>query len=102
MEYDEQGMILVNCNYVSILEFLLGYSLISIYLILWMAGFHVIQKMINGMTVSRWACINFSRSVQESVARGFCGELAQMCQVSGMVNVYHTAILCTYLRVSHF
>nr|GMD81722.1 protein argonaute 10-like [Ipomoea batatas] len=42
------------------------------------------QKMINGMTVSRWACINFSRSVQESVARGFCNELAQMCQVSGM------------------
>ena len=43
------------------------------------------QKMINGMTVNRWACINFSRSVQESVARGFCSELAQMCQVSGMV-----------------
>nr|AJL33594.1 argonaute 10-like protein [Petunia x hybrida] len=42
------------------------------------------KKMINGMTVSRWACINFSRSVQESVARGFCTELAQMCQVSGM------------------
>ncbi|GAV57543.1 PAZ domain-containing protein/Piwi domain-containing protein [Cephalotus follicularis] len=42
------------------------------------------KKMINGMTVSRWACINFSRIVQESVARGFCNELAQMCQVSGM------------------
>ncbi|XP_022849610.1 protein argonaute 10-like isoform X3 [Olea europaea var. sylvestris] len=42
------------------------------------------KKMINGMTVSRWACINFSRSVQESVARGFCNDLAQMCQVSGM------------------
>ncbi|KAM7488360.1 hypothetical protein LguiB_025844 [Lonicera macranthoides] len=42
------------------------------------------KKMINGMTVSRWACINFSRSVQENVARGFCNELAQMCQVSGM------------------
>jgi len=41
--------------------------------------------MINGMTVSRWACINFSRSVQDSVARTFCNELAQMCQVSGMV-----------------
>ncbi|KAK6929896.1 Piwi domain, partial [Dillenia turbinata] len=38
------------------------------------------KKMINGMTVSRWACINFSRSVQEGVARGFCNELAQMCQ----------------------
>ncbi|VFQ85364.1 unnamed protein product [Cuscuta campestris] len=42
------------------------------------------KKMINGMTVNRWACINFSRSVQESVVRGFCNELAQMCQVSGM------------------
>lgn len=42
------------------------------------------KKVINGMTVGRWACINFSRSVQESVARGFCNELAQMCQVSGM------------------
>ncbi|CAK9160657.1 unnamed protein product [Ilex paraguariensis] len=42
------------------------------------------KKVINGMTVSRWACINFSRSVQENVARGFCNELAQMCQVSGM------------------
>lgn len=42
------------------------------------------KKMINGSTVSRWACINFSRSVQESVARTFCHELAQMCQVSGM------------------
>ncbi|KAL7144804.1 hypothetical protein ABFS83_07G037000 [Erythranthe nasuta] len=42
------------------------------------------KKMINGMNVNRWACINFSRSVQDSVARGFCNELAQMCQVSGM------------------
>ncbi|GLT99539.1 hypothetical protein SLE2022_169740 [Rubroshorea leprosula] len=42
------------------------------------------KKMINGMTVSRWACINFSRNVQENVARGFCNELAQTCQISGM------------------
>ncbi|KAL5975230.1 hypothetical protein ACLOJK_031909 [Asimina triloba] len=42
------------------------------------------KKMINGSTVNYWACINFSRSVQESTARGFCQELAQMCQVSGM------------------
>jgi len=45
----------------------------------------MVQKMINGMTVSRWACINFSRSVQDTVALSFCTELAQMCQVSGMV-----------------
>ncbi|KAK7270729.1 hypothetical protein RJT34_26112 [Clitoria ternatea] len=38
------------------------------------------KKTINGRTVSRWACINFSRTVQDSVARSFCNELAQMCQ----------------------
>lgn len=42
------------------------------------------KKVINGGTVSHWACINFSRSVQESIAYGFCQELALMCQVSGM------------------
>nr|XP_010914964.1 protein argonaute PNH1 [Elaeis guineensis] len=42
------------------------------------------KKVINGCTVNNWACINFSRSVQESTARGFCQELAQMCQISGM------------------
>ncbi|KAF3774292.1 argonaute 10 protein [Nymphaea thermarum] len=55
------------------------------------------KKMINGSKVSHWACINFSRSVQESVARSFCNELAQMCQVSGMVekalkHVYNASI----------
>ncbi|EOY30931.1 Stabilizer of iron transporter SufD / Polynucleotidyl transferase isoform 2 [Theobroma cacao] len=42
------------------------------------------KKVINGSTVRYWACINFSRSVQESTAHGFCQELVQMCQVSGM------------------
>ncbi|KAJ3691927.1 hypothetical protein LUZ60_012277 [Juncus effusus] len=42
------------------------------------------KKVINGSTVNYWACINFSRSVQESTARSFCHELAQMCQISGM------------------
>ncbi|KAF9624717.1 hypothetical protein IFM89_013255 [Coptis chinensis] len=42
------------------------------------------KKMVNGGTVNNWMCINFSRNVQESVARGFCHELAQMCAVSGM------------------
>uniref|UniRef100_A0A8R7R770 Piwi domain-containing protein n=1 Tax=Triticum urartu TaxID=4572 RepID=A0A8R7R770_TRIUA len=42
------------------------------------------KKVINGGKVSHWACINFSRSVQETTARGFCQELAQMCQISGM------------------
>ncbi|KAL7189604.1 hypothetical protein ACSBR1_039284 [Camellia fascicularis] len=42
------------------------------------------KKVINGGTVNYWACINFSRSVQESAVRGFCHQLAQMCQGSGM------------------
>ncbi|KAK9149760.1 hypothetical protein Scep_008517 [Stephania cephalantha] len=42
------------------------------------------KKMINGSTVNYWACINFSHCVQESTVRGFCQELAQMCQISGM------------------
>ncbi|KAL3535803.1 hypothetical protein ACH5RR_004264 [Cinchona calisaya] len=42
------------------------------------------KKVINGSTVNYWACINFSRSVQESTACSFCQQLVQMCQVSGM------------------
>lgn len=42
------------------------------------------KKMVNGGTVNHWFCVNFSRSVQDSVARSFCYELAQMCYISGM------------------
>ncbi|XP_068476647.1 protein argonaute 1-like [Phaseolus vulgaris] len=42
------------------------------------------KKMENGGTVNNWFCINFSKSVQDSVSRGFCYELAQMCYISGM------------------
>ncbi|GAU41166.1 hypothetical protein TSUD_282390 [Trifolium subterraneum] len=42
------------------------------------------KKVINGSTVRYWACINFSRSVQESTACGFCQQLIQMCKISGM------------------
>ncbi|GAA0144984.1 translation initiation factor [Lithospermum erythrorhizon] len=42
------------------------------------------KKVINGSKVNNWACINFSRSVQETAASGFCHQLAKMCQVSGM------------------
>ncbi|KAK4765797.1 hypothetical protein SAY87_007439 [Trapa incisa] len=42
------------------------------------------KKMVNGGTVNNWFCINFSRNVQESVARDFCNELAHMCYISGM------------------
>ncbi|XP_062027323.1 protein argonaute 1-like isoform X2 [Rosa rugosa] len=42
------------------------------------------KKMVNGGNVSNWICINFSHNVQESVAKRFCFELAQMCRISGM------------------
>ncbi|XP_027072355.1 protein argonaute PNH1 [Coffea arabica] len=42
------------------------------------------KKVINGSTVNYWACINFSRGVQESTACSFCQQLVQMCQDSGM------------------
>ncbi|XP_078432316.1 protein argonaute PNH1-like [Wolffia australiana] len=42
------------------------------------------KKLVNGGVVNHWACINFSRSVQDGTARTFCQELAQSCQVSGM------------------
>ncbi|KAF3457429.1 hypothetical protein FNV43_RR02087 [Rhamnella rubrinervis] len=42
------------------------------------------KKMVNGGTFNHWICINFSRNVQDGVARGFCYELAQMCFISGM------------------
>ncbi|KAG2614396.1 hypothetical protein PVAP13_4KG385603 [Panicum virgatum] len=42
------------------------------------------KKMVNGGRVRSWICVNFARNVQESVASGFCRELAHMCQASGM------------------
>ena len=64
--------------------------------------------MVNGGRVSNWACINFSRNVQDSAARGFCHELAIMCQISGMVHLcppnithaqYSFGILCYLLFI---
>jgi len=42
------------------------------------------KKMVNGGVVNYWACLNFSRNVQENYVHSFCFELAQMCQTSGM------------------
>ena len=54
--------------------------------------------MVNGGTVNNWICINFSRNVQDTVAHGFCSELAQMCGISGMVSTHVAALffLCMY------
>ncbi|KAL2555325.1 Protein argonaute 1 [Forsythia ovata] len=42
------------------------------------------RRMVNGGTVNSWICINFAHNVQDSVARSFCHDLAQMCITSGM------------------
>jgi eukaryotic translation initiation factor 2C len=46
--------------------------------------------MVNGGKVRSWMCINFARNVQESLVRGFCHELALMCQNSGMASILDT------------
>jgi hypothetical protein len=43
------------------------------------------QKVINGSKVRYWACINFSRNVQQRTANAFCLQLVQACQTLGMV-----------------
>jgi eukaryotic translation initiation factor 2C len=59
--------------------------------------------MVNGGRVSYWACINFSRNVQDSAVRNFCHELAFMCQISGMVCFYHLNIILIYiLSIYHY
>ncbi|KAK7353855.1 hypothetical protein VNO80_19308 [Phaseolus coccineus] len=55
------------------------------------------KKMVNRGTINNWFCINFSRSVQDSVARGFCYELAQMCCISGMDPEFDVFVLLDML-----
>ncbi|KAG6489433.1 hypothetical protein ZIOFF_050702 [Zingiber officinale] len=49
--------------------------------------------MVNGGRVNIWTCINFAKNVQDNLARGFCHELAQMCQISGMVGGRDTVLV---------
>ncbi|AQK95703.1 argonaute1 [Zea mays] len=56
------------------------------------------KKMVNGGRVSSWACINFSRNVQDGAAGSFCHELALMCQVSGMDFVLEPVLSPCYAR----
>ncbi|XP_045829694.1 protein argonaute PNH1-like [Trifolium pratense] len=42
------------------------------------------KKVINGSKVRYWACINFSRNVQQRTANAFCQQLVQACQSLGM------------------
>jgi hypothetical protein len=66
--------------------------------------------MVNGGRVGHWACINFSRNVQDNAAKVFCHELAIMCQISGMVwfnhatsfSYFFAALVILYSVVTHF
>jgi eukaryotic translation initiation factor 2C len=61
-------------------------------------SFLAIQKMVNGGRVRSWICVNFARNVQESVASGFCRELARMCQASGMDFALEPVLPSMYAR----
>ncbi|KAG6521806.1 hypothetical protein ZIOFF_018939 [Zingiber officinale] len=52
--------------------------------------------MVNGGRVNSLACINFAKNVQDNLARGFCHELAQMCQISGMPDHVERALSTRY------
>uniref|UniRef100_A0ACD5W5V3 Uncharacterized protein n=1 Tax=Avena sativa TaxID=4498 RepID=A0ACD5W5V3_AVESA len=56
------------------------------------------KKMINGGRVRSWLCVNFARNVQDSVATGFCRELARMCQSSGMDFALEPVLPAVYVR----
>ncbi|XP_066359800.1 protein argonaute 1B-like isoform X3 [Miscanthus floridulus] len=59
------------------------------------------KKMVNGGRVSSWACINFSRNVQDGAARSFCHELALMCQASGVDFALEPVLPPRYARPEH-
>uniref|UniRef100_A0ACD6AMC1 Uncharacterized protein n=1 Tax=Avena sativa TaxID=4498 RepID=A0ACD6AMC1_AVESA len=56
------------------------------------------KKMVNGGRVRSWMCVNFARNVQDSVATGFCRELARMCQASGMDFALEPVLPAIYVR----
>ncbi|VAI81912.1 unnamed protein product [Triticum turgidum subsp. durum] len=56
------------------------------------------KKMVNGARVRSWLCVNFARNVQESMATGFCRELARMCQASGMDFALEPVLPVIYVR----
>ncbi|CAN6252682.1 unnamed protein product [Urochloa humidicola] len=56
------------------------------------------KKMVNGGKVRSWICVNFARNVQDSVVRGFCRELALMCQASGMDFARDPVLAPLYVR----
>ncbi|CAM6066124.1 unnamed protein product [Sphagnum tenellum] len=42
-------------------------------------------RMVNGGSIRRWACINFSQCVIAEIAPQLCNELTEMCRTSGMI-----------------
>ncbi|KAG6479643.1 hypothetical protein ZIOFF_063111 [Zingiber officinale] len=58
-------------------------------------------KIVNGGRVNSWTCINFAKNVQDNLARGFCHDLAQMCQISGMEFSLHPVLHPLTARRDH-
>ena len=87
MEYDEQGN-KITIHQTAVLMLHESYRLCVLYLNPYCSFFifFFMQKMVNGARVRSWLCVNFARNVQESMATGFCRELARMCQASGMAS----------------
>lgn len=88
----------IRSNYIASHVFVYGFGVVFQITFLCASVFDLLllfQKMVNGGTVNNWICINFSRNVQDSVARGFCYELAQMCYISGMVRGVPFIFTCT-------
>ncbi|KAK1648550.1 hypothetical protein QYE76_066355 [Lolium multiflorum] len=56
------------------------------------------KKLVNGGRIRSWMCVNFARNVQDSVATGFCRELARMCQASGMEFALEPVLPAIYVR----
>jgi hypothetical protein len=95
MEYDEQGndstsnsrtnarfffKIIIHGKHMPFVYFIISSLTVHFHFVL-------IQKLVNGGRIRSWMCVNFARNVQDSVATGFCRELARMCQASGMASI---------------
>jgi hypothetical protein len=54
------------------------------------------QKMVNGGTVERWTCLNFSRMPRHAVEE-LCDGLVRMCKSIGMVS----SCICFWIQVAY-
>ncbi len=58
-------------------------------------------RMVNGGSIRRWACINFSQCVIAGIAPQLCNELIEMCRTSGMVFEMNPMLTIQSARSEH-